>query len=58
MSTPTIRTNTHYYPQEELQTMLEFYRGFRCIITNSPSVAVQWSHMLDAALNTSNDQVC
>ena len=52
----TIRTTTHEYPREELNAMFEFYGGKRCVIQRSQS-AVEFAHVLDAALESSNLQV-
>jgi hypothetical protein len=58
MSTPTLRTTAHSYPQEEIDAMTRHYGGKRCIITKTLQ-AVNWCHVLDsdAALETSNGRV-
>ncbi|KAJ7127534.1 hypothetical protein C8R43DRAFT_1240296 [Mycena crocata] len=52
----TIRTNTHYYPVEEVTAMERFYGGKRCVYTLT-QVAVDWSHQLDAALVSSTSRL-
>jgi len=49
----TVRTTKHDYPREELNAMNMFYGGKRCVITKTLN-NVQWGHMLDAALTSSN----
>lgn len=44
MTTPTVRTASHEYPQEELNAMSQFYNG---IILNAAH-NVEWFHLLDA----------
>ncbi|KAK2462053.1 hypothetical protein APHAL10511_006516 [Amanita phalloides] len=53
---PSVRTVTHVYPQEELNAMRAFYGGKCCVITQN-TTGIQWSHMLDAALESSNTRL-
>ncbi|KAF8333696.1 hypothetical protein F5887DRAFT_1259663 [Amanita rubescens] len=53
MTTPSVRTITHVYPQSELDAMTNFYDGKRCVITLVLE-GVEWSHTLDATLHPSN----
>ncbi|KAJ7292860.1 hypothetical protein C8J57DRAFT_1267330, partial [Mycena rebaudengoi] len=45
------RTRTHYYPAEEVTAMQNKYGGKRCIYSQRDA-AVEWSHQLDAALDS------
>jgi len=56
MSTPTIRTKAHAYPREEIEAMIKFYGGKRCVITNKVK-AIEWCHILDGAIESSNPRV-
>jgi hypothetical protein len=50
------RVTSHYIPQEERNAMERFYHSKRCVIEKKLG-GVKWAHMLDAALDTSNDRV-
>ena len=52
----TERTKTHEYPREEIRAMMDFYDGKTCVLSRN-RLAVQWAHMLDAVLSTSNLRV-
>ena len=52
----TIRSTGHDYPREEINAMLEFYGSKKCIISKSTN-SVQWAHIMDAALGTSDAHV-
>ena len=52
----TLRTTTHSYPTEELDAMVTFYGGKRSVITQQ-TVSVQWAHILDADLDSTNSRV-
>ena len=51
-----IRTSTHFYPAEELRAIVDFYTGKTCMITKS-AIAVEWAHIMDAALAPSTENV-
>ena len=44
------------YPQEEIDAMMDFYDGKKCVISLLTG-STQWSHILDAALQPSNERV-
>ncbi len=52
----TERSTADDYPQEEIRAMMDFYDGKTCVITHN-RLTVQWAHMLDAVLLTSNQRV-
>jgi len=53
----SIRTETHYYPAEEVREMDSFYHGKRCVIEQRLH-GTAYAHMLSAALPASNEHVC
>ena len=56
MTTPSVRTPTHSYPQDELDEMTNYYGGKRCVVTLMLG-SVEWSHTLDANPESSNMRV-
>ena len=52
MTDPTVRTETHYYPADEINAMRAFYNGKTCVVSGDGP-----AHMLDAALGISNIRV-
>ena len=56
MAMPSVRTTTYTYPWAELDAMTNFYGGKRCVISLMRTY-VEWSHTLDAALESSNECV-
>ncbi|KAF8334439.1 hypothetical protein F5887DRAFT_1273589 [Amanita rubescens] len=56
MTIPSVQTTTHTYPQAELDAMTNFYGGKRCVISLMRTW-VEWSHTLDAALESSDERL-
>ena len=52
----SVRTATHVYPQEEIDAMLNFYENKKCVVSWVTG-STEWCHILDAALQTSNERV-
>jgi hypothetical protein len=52
----TERTKAHEYPREEIHAMMNFYGGKTCVITHEP-YNIDWAHMLNSALPSSNERV-
>jgi hypothetical protein len=53
MTIPTVRTTTHDYSREELEAMLKFYGGKRCVIQRTLNV-MEWAHILDTSIGSLN----
>ena len=49
-------TTTHDYPKVEERAMMAFYGGKTCLL-RCQSIGVQWAHVLNASLDTSNPRV-
>ncbi len=56
MTFPSLRTRTHAYPQVEIDAMINFYGGKKCVVSLMTG-SVEWFHTLDAALEPCNDRV-